>query len=115
MGNGYAFGVGIVAAKLTNLVLPTRDLDRVEAFYRDVFGFEPFHRDETCRFLRTGATHLVFVLSEESATGVCLDLSVADLDLAASAFEAVGVAFRRESGMLVLRDPDGNLVELVKG
>ncbi len=107
--------MGVVAAKLTNLVLPTRDLDRVEAFYRDIFGFEPFHRDQTCRFLRTGATHLVFVLSQEATSGVCLDLSVADLELAASALEGAGVAFTREADMLVLRDPDWSLVEVVKG
>lgn len=103
-------------ARLTNVVLQTTDLERQAAFYEGVVGCEPFFRNETCVFLRTGATHLVFVRGDQPSTGACLDFAVADLEVARQGLAEAGIAFREETpGVLVLSDPDGNTVEIVRG
>lgn len=108
-------GVGIVSARLTSVVVQASDLDASSAFYARTFGFEPFHRDATSCFLRTGASHLVLIQVGVPTVNLCLDLTVPDLDAAAESLRAAGVEFQRSPQMLVLHDPDGTLVELVEG
>ncbi len=110
------------------------DLDRAEAFYRDVLGLEPI-RKETGRhvFFRVGASDvLLLFLAEETLKGVqlpahgatgpthfALGIAADDLDAWRQRLERHGVGIEKEvewprgGTSLYFRDPSGNSVELI--
>lgn len=102
--------------RLQNVVYACEDYPAMLAFYRDGLGLEVFFENQGCCFLRLGATFLALHVISNGATptaGACLDLAVPDVDLAAIALIDRGLAVERREEMAVLRDPAGNLVELV--
>jgi len=119
IGKESASGPPIIQCKLTNVVVATTKMDEVIRFYRDVLGFKPFFQNKTSCFLKTGGANLVFVLarSADSETKkLCLDVSVPDLQTASAALRGAGMHVdATDPAILKIVDPDGNLVEIVKG
>jgi len=109
----------VIQASLTNIVVTTSDIDRQVRFYEGTLGFKSFYRDKTSCFLKAGGVNLVFVhgASEGDMTkGICLDVSVPDLGAAALALKGAGLEVDASDPLVLkLKDPDGNLVEVVKG
>ncbi|MGV3614893.1 MAG: VOC family protein [Fimbriimonas sp.] len=102
--------------RLQNVVYACEDYVAMVAFYRDGLGLETFFENEGCCFLRLGGSFLALhVVSNGAAPtrGACLDLAVPDVDLAALALIQRGLIVERREELAVLRDPAGNLVELV--
>lgn len=112
------------------------DLERAEAFYRDVLGLEPFARAEGRHvFFRCGAA--VFLVFNPDATGdpaqgvpvhgargpghVCFAIGEDEVDAWRRRFAAHGVeieaevAWPRGGVSLYVRDPAGNCVEVGPG
>ncbi|HEX8204315.1 MAG TPA: VOC family protein [Isosphaeraceae bacterium] len=109
------------------------DLDRAEAFYRDVLGLEPIGTEPGRHaFFRVGSSVLLLFLAAETLRGTALPSHGATgpghfaLGIAAEDFDAWrerlrqhGVDVEREvrwdrgGRSLYFRDPDGNSVELV--
>ena len=107
------------------------ELDRAEAFYRDVVGLRPIARVDPpgLVFFDLGTTRL---LLEQGAPASLLYLQVADIDAAWADLEAAGVdtvdgphvIHRDDAGqfgpagneewMAFFRDSEGNLVGLVE-
>jgi len=109
----------IVDAKLANVVLTTVNLDSEAVFFEKTFGFKVFYHDKTSRFLKTGSANLVLVRASSpklETKQVCLDVTVPSLSVAARQLMEAGVKIDdSQHGILKLSDPDGNLVEIVKG
>lgn len=116
-------------------VLVVEDLDRALAFYVGLLGLDLNHRSGPYAQLRTGATRLA--LYERQALARTLDRPLQAPDPRAPAFElaffvpnvdnawaellvsgaeGVSAPAQRPWGQraAILRDPDGNLVELVE-
>jgi catechol 2,3-dioxygenase-like lactoylglutathione lyase family enzyme len=116
-------------------VLFVEDLDRALAFYVDLLGFELNHRSDPYAQLRTGATRLAFYerramaetlgfpldAAQENAPAFQLGFFVPNVDAAWAELMVSGVTgvtppADRAWGQRTayVRDPDGNLVELVE-
>lgn len=112
-------------------VIITRDVDRLVAFYRDLFGAEPTMRvpDDGPVFyqgLRIGDTDLGVVANEDAAgegapSRVLLSIEVADVDAILARVEdyggqAPGAPNDMPWGQRVahISDPDGNAVNLTR-
>ena len=104
--------------RLQNVVYACADYPAMVAFYRDGLGLDVFFENDGCCFLRLGTSYLALHMIHNGAvptSGACLDLAVADVDLTALALIQRGLAVERREEMAVLRDPAGNIVELVSG
>jgi len=125
--------------RLDHVVLRVRDLDRAEAFYRDVLGCEVERRrdDLGLRHLRAGAS-MIDLISVDGKLGqrggaaagdgarnvdhVCLRIEPFDEAALVAHLAAHGVAPQGPSSInfgaegdgpsLYFRDPDGNTLEL---
>lgn len=89
-------------------------------FYSAQLGLEAFHRDETSCFFRTGRTNLVLVRSKarpgRRTERVCLDFGVTSVAAASERLKRSGLKLEQDSPDLIeFRDPDGNLIEIVRG
>jgi catechol 2,3-dioxygenase-like lactoylglutathione lyase family enzyme len=112
---------------LDHVALGADDLDAVTGFYTEHWGLQLFDEADGRRYLRTrDSGHHALVLDSTAPAGlrhVGFEVSArADLDRAVEAAEAAGGRVEREPGDAVdpghrasaaLRDPDGNVVELV--
>jgi len=109
----------IVEAKQTNVVVTTSKMDLETAFYEKTLGFKVFYHDKTSTFLKTGSANLVFVRSPSSSAEtkrICLDVGVPSVPDAAKKLKAAGTKIDdADPAVLKLNDPDGNLIEIVKG
>lgn len=107
-------------ARLNLLVLRCRDLDRSRQFYA-ALGFEltaekhgggPIHYS-----IALGSTVLELYPTSAASSNVRLGLEVRDVGAAVEAIRALGGSVERElvtgQDSAVVRDPDGNQVELV--
>lgn len=109
--------------------VPTQDLERARAFYRDVIGLEEgpvYQRGDQPAIgaeFETGNLTLSVIQCEAvgiefSATAVPIALGVADIEAARATLEERGVAFAAptmDTGvchMAHFRDPDGNVLML---
>jgi catechol 2,3-dioxygenase-like lactoylglutathione lyase family enzyme len=107
--------------KLANVVIAARDLESMVEFYRELTGWPVFYSNEACCFLGSGAPFLALHrVTPETEVAVpegslCLDFFVDSLDAEATRLKNLGMEAETRSNMLVLRDPAGNLVELVPG
>lgn len=102
--------------RLQNVVYACEDYPAMVAFYRDGLGLEVYFENEGCCFLRLGACYLALHVVSNGAiptAGACLDLAVPDVDLTALTLVERGLKVERREELAVLRDPAGNLVELV--
>ena len=123
-------------AEITHLVEASAyvdDLDRAEAFYRDVLGLESIGKEVGRHvFFRVGDSVLLLFRAEETIKGTslpahgtrgpghfALGIAADDFEAWRLRLEAHGVAIEREvhwprgGRSLYFRDPDGNSVELV--
>lgn len=120
---------------LSNIALAVPDLDEAEDFYRDRWGMAPVNGDgdEKRRYLRTLTSAHHGLSLEQAPEGVergelvhvSFDVaSRADLDAALAEAVAGGGTVEREPGPAVgpgheasaaVRDPDGNVVQLLYG
>jgi len=110
---------GIVEAKLTNVVLTTSKMDLEAAFFEKTLGFKEFYHDKTSIFMKTGGANLVFVRTTNpklESKQICLDVGVPSLPDALQKLKDANVKIDdSDPHVLKLNDPDGNLVEIVKG
>ncbi|MFQ5914915.1 MAG: VOC family protein [Nitrospinota bacterium] len=117
--------------RIGHVHLHVADLDRAEAFYRDVLGFEVMsHQDlRGASFLATGGYHHHIGLNVWAGVGVkpppgnaaglryftfCLP-EEAELRRLANHLESIGVPLTRKGEGLFLRDPSENAVFLLAG
>lgn len=120
---------------LNNIALAVPDLDRAEDFYRDRWGLAPVRGDGDTqrRYFRTMTSAHHGLCLEQAPAGatrgemvhVSFDVATrADLDAAFEQAVAAGGQVEREPGAAVgpgheasaaVRDPDGNLVQLLYG
>jgi catechol 2,3-dioxygenase-like lactoylglutathione lyase family enzyme len=107
------------------VAIRVKDLPRAEAFYRDVLGLEEGLRDERRPwvFLRAGGQAGMIVLQEDQgdwpAQHIAFTVDAADIERAAEALKAHGVAVRgpvwhawMPATSLYFTDPDGHALEL---
>ena len=110
---------GIVEAKLTNVVLTASKIDREAAFFEQTLGFKEFYHDKTSIFLKTGSANLVLVRATSrnaESKQICLDVGVPSVPDADEKLKDAGVKTDdSDPAILKLNDPDGNLIEIVKG
>jgi catechol 2,3-dioxygenase-like lactoylglutathione lyase family enzyme len=102
--------------RLQNVMYACEDYPAMVAFYRDGLGLEVFFENQGCCFLRLGSNFLALHVISNGAiptAGACLDLAVPDVDLVALALVDRGLTVERREELAVVRDPAGNLVELV--
>jgi methylmalonyl-CoA/ethylmalonyl-CoA epimerase len=109
------------------IALTVRDLDRAVAFYRDRLGIRHLFSTPAMAFFDCGGVRLLLGLPEGEAPGrpgAVLYFKVPDIDAARRALGERGVAFESEPRLVarmpdhelwlaVLRDPDGNPLELM--
>jgi len=109
----------VIQSKLTNVVLTTTDIAAEAAFFENNLGFKSFYKDKTSCFLKTGGANLVFVVvpnKTKATKNFCLDVGVVDLDAASDALSKAGVKVdKSDPHILKFSDPDGNLIEVVRG
>lgn len=109
--------------------LPTQDLDRAIAFYRDILGLEPGPRwqrpghEAFGAEFETGTVTIALIVTasfgiEFSPHNVPIALHVADVAAARATLESRGVQFLGDtidSGVChqaLFKDPDGNTLDL---
>jgi len=124
----------VAVKELGHLVLYVHDLDRSEAFYRDVLGWHELTRPSTMRAaaFSSGRTHHELLLIEVGADAQPIPagrrvglyhfgLKVGDTDdelrdalarVQASGAQVVGASDHTVTHSLYILDPDGNEVEL---
>ncbi len=103
------------------------DLDRTIAFYRDVLGFDLFHRNDSLSWAKVRVPNSAVVIglgagSEVKGSGsLSLNFGVRDIDRARSRLERRGVEFKGDTitipGVVKLADfddPDGNRIRLAQ-
>ena len=108
--------------------LRVKDLDRAIAYYRDVLGFEFYHRSDELSWakLRSPVQHVTVGLGtslEPRGSGtLSLNFSVKDIATARAALEKRGVVFKGPTVTIpeVVKladfdDPDGNTIRLAQG
>jgi catechol-2,3-dioxygenase len=110
---------GVIEAKLTNVVVTTSKMDAEATFFEKSFGFKEFYRDRTSVFLKTGSANLVLVRASSrnvESKHVCFDLGVPSVSDAEASLKGAGLAIdRADPAIIKLHDPDGNLIEVVRG
>ena len=106
------------------VAIPVRQLERAEAFYRDVLGLEVGLRDDRRKwlFLRAGGAAGMIVLQEQADVPqqhFAFTVSEADVDVAAAELRRRGIAIEGPmvhewipAKSLYFADPDGHDVEL---
>jgi methylmalonyl-CoA/ethylmalonyl-CoA epimerase len=113
---------------IAQIALTVRDLDRADAFYRDVLGLRHlFRAPPGMSFFDCGGIRLMLALpetGEEGKIGSLIYYRVEDIAAARDAIAARGGEFEqephkiadlgdRELWLAFLRDPEGNLVGLM--
>ena len=98
---------------IDHVAVPSTDIARGVAYYRDKFGAEVLYEDKTWAFLRMGDVKLALVTPGEHPPHVALRVTEEQLREAA-ARDNFGVDEHRDGTKGVyLKDPDGNAVELI--
>ncbi len=119
MARRHPIELPLAKAKLVNVVISTSRMDEEAKFYEKTFGFKTFFHNQTSTFLKSGSANLVFVkVTEKTAEtkNICLDISVPNLNVALAAMTNADVKVdSTDPHVLKVYDPDGNLVEIVKG
>ena len=109
----------VISAHLVNVVISTEQKDALANFYRNTFGFKEFYHDKTSTFLKTGSANLVLISVKKGnliTRHSCTDLALSNLKQAKADLTNAGISVEESlSGVVTLRDPDGNLVEIVQG
>jgi catechol-2,3-dioxygenase len=106
--------------RLANVVVSTTRFKEMREFYETVIGLSPFYQDPTSCFYKAGAVNLVLVRLKGHARRpmekVCLDFGVPSVEATANRLEGLKVRIESNTKTLIkFRDPDGNLIEIVKG
>lgn len=111
---------------LQHVHIPSADLQRSEVFYCDHLGFERIPRppfDSEGIWLEAGegrSIHITRSPQTEAASSYHFAIEVADLKSALEHLSALGIAHQRGKYVVgagkqaYLRDPDGNLIELIE-
>lgn len=102
------------------------DLDESVRFATDILGLELVHRDASAAYLRGDDRDHNICYTKGRSSGQVLGFEMPDmasLDAAAALFEKAGIAVhhgasdaceqRRVRGLITLRDPTGNVIDLV--
>jgi methylmalonyl-CoA/ethylmalonyl-CoA epimerase len=114
-------------ARIAQIAVAVRDVERAKAFYRDVLGLEWLaDAPPGLSFFRCGETRLMLSRPEgaETAANSILYYGVADAREAFEAMSAHGVAFEQEPHVVgrlgdtevtlaICRDSEGNLLGLM--
>jgi glyoxylase I family protein len=120
----------MIARRVDHVSFAVRDLARSLAFYRDVLGLEPVPRPDLGipgAWLGAGEAqvHLIEVPTDFDAGAPPPALNpmaghaafgIDDYDAALAALTAKGLdvlAFGRDAGQMWVKDPDGNIIELI--
>jgi methylmalonyl-CoA/ethylmalonyl-CoA epimerase len=117
----------VALGRLGQVALPTRDVDRSEAFYGKALGLRRLFRYGDLTFFDCGGVRLLLEKVHDptqfAAKGV-LYYAVADIALAAKELEGRGVVFNdsphliahmpdHDLWMTFFNDPDGNVLALM--
>lgn len=122
----------VALAGMNHLSFPVRDLERSVRFYRDVLGLAPIPRPDLPipgAWLGGNGIQVHLIVPPEGVPlgapppslnplGGHVAFSIDDYDAAAAALRAAGIetlAAGSEVGQLWIRDPDGHLIELIRG
>jgi glyoxylase I family protein len=123
----------IVAAKgLSHVAIPVADMDRSVEYYRKVFGYEIFI-DNRGRPSPNGLITVIGLIAgvaielvqptrgaPREPSGFCVSFAVEDIDTALTALREGGYTKAEkaaESGaarLVLIRDPDGNVLEIIQ-
>ncbi|AIE83370.1 VOC family protein [Fimbriimonas ginsengisoli] len=105
--------------RLSNVVIAARNFEAMSEFYRTLTDWPTFFENDKCIFLGRGKPYLVLHrLGPETEVDppertLCLDLEVLDVDVEVERLARSGLACEMRGEVAVLRDPVGNLIELV--
>lgn len=111
-------------AGVYEVAIPVANLERAEAFYRDVLGLEVGLRDEPRRwlFLRAGGQNGILLLQEQAGQAprhYAFTVRDADLDQAVATLRGKGIAVSdpmthawMPARSAYFADPDGHALEL---
>jgi catechol 2,3-dioxygenase-like lactoylglutathione lyase family enzyme len=105
--------------RLNNVVIAARDYEPMREFYKTLTEWPVFFESKTCCFLGRSRPYIVIhrvgpdteVTPPENA--ICLDFEVVDLESEAARLRSRGIEVEIRPDMAVIRDPAGNLIELV--
>ena len=98
---------------IDHVAVPTNDVPRAVAFYRDRFGGEVLYADETWAFIRMGDVKLALVTPTQHPPHVALRVDERQLKEAAESAGEEIESHRDGTRGIYLSDPDGNAVELI--
>ena len=119
-------------AGIGQVAMTVADLPRAVAFYRDVLGLRfLFEAPPAMAFFDCGGVRLMLSLPEQAGPaagqrfGAILYYTVEDIDAAAAALQARGAVFEQPPHVVArlphadlwmgfLRDPDGNLLAIMR-
>lgn len=108
-------------ARISHLFVYVDDLDAALAFYRDVLGFDVFHRGEGSAFLRLPSDTTVLALQSRATAANDRDwmlvIDTEDIERRRTEITRTGTEISPVEPVpygsaAQLRDPEGNLVEL---
>jgi catechol 2,3-dioxygenase-like lactoylglutathione lyase family enzyme len=107
--------------RLSNVVIAARDYEPMVEFYKTLTDWPVFFENDGCCFLGRGKPYVVLhrpgpdtqVTPPEKT--LCLDFEVLDLEAEVTRLENRGLTVEQKETMAILRDPAGNLIELVLG
>lgn len=107
--------------RLSNVVIATHDYERMVDFYKRLTGWPAYFESDDCCFLGWAAPYVVLhrvgpeTEVEPPVRTLCLDFDTPDLDAEIDRLAMSGLLIERRGDLAVLRDPAGNLVEIVPG
>jgi methylmalonyl-CoA/ethylmalonyl-CoA epimerase len=113
--------------RIAQISIPTRDLPRARAFYRDVLGLQfLFEAPPNLAFFDCGGVRILVGDGQPAQpdTGTLIYFHVRDIRAAVDQIRAGGATIERDPSLIasladrdvwlaVFRDPDGNTLELI--
>ena len=99
--------------EIDHVAVPSNDIPKSVAWYRERFAAEVLYEDKTWAFLKVGAMKLALVTPTQHPPHVAVRVDEAQLGTAAAQAEVEIDVHRDGTKGIYLHDPFGNAVELI--